>query len=205
MTVLRPIAIVATSTRTPRVGPSIAAFVHDKLQPAAAKANIALHQVHLSDFKLPIYDESVIPAMVPEQASFSHPHSKAWSAEMKRHDGYVFVVPEYNYGMSGGTKNAIDYLVHEIRGKPVVIVSYGVVGGSFASEQLRHTFEKLGLKVAGTRPQLAFENGREGPDLFAAMGKGELGEGSKELWGREKGDEILKGFEELVELLGEKA
>jgi hypothetical protein len=36
--------------------------------------------------------------VVPAYAQFEHEHSKAWSAEIAKHDGYVLVIPEYNYG-----------------------------------------------------------------------------------------------------------
>lgn len=36
--------------------------------------------------------------VVPALAQFEHEHSKAWSAEIAKHDGYVLVIPEYNYG-----------------------------------------------------------------------------------------------------------
>ncbi|KAK2774308.1 hypothetical protein FQN52_004292 [Onygenales sp. PD_12] len=203
MAVSRSIAVVAMSTRNPGVGPSVTAFIHEKLQPAAVKASITLDLVKLSDFNLPVFDESVIPAMVPAKASFSHSHSLKWSAEMKKHAGFVFVIPEYNFGMAGGTKNAIDYLMHEIKGKPALVVSYGVQGGISASEQMTHTLEGMGLKISKAKPQLGFRNGGQGPDLFETM-KGTLPDTTKELWEKEKVEDVLKGFGEVIDVLNEK-
>ncbi|KAL1980681.1 hypothetical protein VTN96DRAFT_3631 [Rasamsonia emersonii] len=206
-TTVKKIAIIATSTRTPRVGPSVAAWVHDVLQQNKDKNNndnnstIELHQLSVADFNLPVFDEPVLPANVPSRASFTHEHSKRWSSAIAQHDGYVLVIPEYNYGVAGGTKNAIDYLYNEWIGKPVLVVSYGVQGGKGASRQLSEILEGMKLKVVPTRPNLAFKGGL-GPDAFAAMNEGRLGEETKAEW--EAGDakeQVLRGFAELRELL----
>jgi len=200
MSSLKNIAIIITSTRTPRVGPHAAAVVKEILEKELPDdKSVTLSLVDLADFKLPVYDEPVIPFNVPHSASFTHEHSRRWSAEIKKHDGYVLVIPEYNYGMTGGTKNAIDYLKHEWEGKPAVIVSYGIQGGKTASEQVKTSLEGLKLRVAKTRPQLPFAGGA-GPDLFAAMGDGVLGEDTKKAWQAEA-PTIAKAFGELKEVL----
>ncbi|KAK1753367.1 flavoprotein-like protein [Echria macrotheca] len=200
----KSIAVITTSTRTPRVGSSVAAVVYSILKPSATAANIELVPVDVATFKLPVFDEAVVPAMInpasPDSPKYSNAPSIAWSAEIKRHDGYVLVIPEYNYGIAGGTKNAIDYLLHEWKGKPVAVISYGVGGGTFASEQTAHVLGRMGLKVADMKPQLAFK-GNAGPDMMLATTKGELGPDSKAEWEETKGDEIRKAFDEVVALL----
>ena len=52
-------------------------------------------------------------------------------------DGYVFVTPEYNHGISGALKNAIDFLFREWNNKAAGFVSYGSAGGARAVEHLR--------------------------------------------------------------------
>jgi chromate reductase, NAD(P)H dehydrogenase (quinone) len=61
-------------------------------------------------------------------------------------DGLVLVSPEYNYGVSGVLKNALDWASRPgyqsvLRGKPTLIVtnSPGLVGGVRAQGQLRQT------------------------------------------------------------------
>jgi chromate reductase len=61
-------------------------------------------------------------------------------------DGLVIVSPEYNYGMSGVLKNALDWASRPgyksvLKDKPVLIVtnSPGVLGGVRAQQQLRQT------------------------------------------------------------------
>lgn len=136
----------------------------------------------------------------PDAPTFSHAHSLAWSAAIKAHDGYVLVLNEYNYSLPGAAKNAIDYLMHEWKGKPVGIVTYGIQGGAFASESAAHVLGKMGLKVAETKPQLKFRGGL-GPDTFAAMLQGEVGEELLGVWREEKGVEVKKVFEEVWGLL----
>jgi len=199
MSASKSVAIVVTSTRTPRVGPNVAAFVQDKLRLQGEQSGISLKLVHVADYNLPVYDEAVIPAMVPAQASFSFEHSKAWSADISQYDGYVFVIPEYNYGLSGATKNAVDYLYNELLGKPVLIVSYGIHGGTFASENLKRSLEGMKMKVCATRPSLPFKNGNAGPDLYTAMSTGSLGSESVTAWEAEKLKDLLQGFSELRE------
>lgn len=121
---------------------------------------------------------------------------------MGEYAGYVFVTPEYNYGIPGGTKNAIDFLYHDILGKPAVVLSYGVQGGKIANEALKTSLEGMKLRIAETRPMLPWHGG-QGPDLFAAAGQGELGEDSKADWEKEKKEEIEKAVGELEKLLTE--
>lgn len=202
MSALKKVAVIATSTRTPRVGPKVAALVKDIIAEDAAASNIELSFVEVASFNLPVYDEQVAPAQVPKHGSFAHAHSIAWSAEIARHDAYILVIPEYNFGLSGGTKNAIDYLYNDWIGKPVAVVSYGIVGGTNASAQAKQVLEGMKLRLAATRPALPFTGG-PGPDLYAAMGQGEMGEESRKDWLANQSADILKAFGELKDLLNE--
>jgi NAD(P)H-dependent FMN reductase len=195
------VAIITTSTRTPRVGPKVANLVKELLTPAAASSNVDLVSLDVADYALPVFDEPVLPAMVPAQGEYAHEHTKKWAAAIAPHSAYVLVVPEYNYGMAGGTKNAIDFVFNEWTGKPAVVVSYGIHGGKIANEQVKGTLSGMKLKVAETRPTLPFEGGA-GPDMFAAVG-GDLTEGQKKAWEEKKGDEVRKAFGELTTLMEE--
>ncbi|KAM0438450.1 hypothetical protein ACHAPT_001199 [Fusarium lateritium] len=200
MASVKKVALITTSTRTPRVGPKVANLVHEIIKnDADASSGVEITPVDLADFKLPIYDEEVIPAMVPAQAAFSKPHTIAWTTEIGKYDAYVLVIPEYNFGIAGATKNAIDYLYNEWIGKPAAIVSYGIQGGTIASEQLNRALTGMKLRVAETRPSLKF-HGTHGPDLFLAMGSGGLGDDTKKDFEAEA-PAILKAFQELKVLL----
>ncbi|KAF2969791.1 hypothetical protein GQX73_g3770 [Xylaria multiplex] len=194
----KSVAFITMSLRPARVGINVAAVVQPILEKALAPADIKLVPVDLRDFNLPIFNENVTPIMVPQYAQFEHDHSRAWSAEIAKHDGYVIVIPEYNYGVAGGTKNAIDYLYNEWKGKPLSIVSYGGQGGSKASQQVQEILSGMGLRVTETRPQLAFADAMA--EMGAILSEGKVSDASKAKW-QGQSDEIIKAAEELKELL----
>jgi NAD(P)H-dependent FMN reductase len=68
-------------------------------------------------------------------------------------DAFIFVTAEYNHGIPGALKNAIDFLFKEWNNKVAGFVSYGSVGGVRAVEQLRLVMAEL--KVATVRAQVA--------------------------------------------------
>ncbi|RWA09966.1 hypothetical protein EKO27_g5132 [Xylaria grammica] len=185
----KSVALVTLSLRPARVGINVTAFVRPILEKPLAAADIKLVPVDVKDFNLPIFNENVAPAMVPEYAQFQHEHSRAWSAEIAKYDGYVIVIPEYNYGVAGGTKNAIDYLLNEWKGKPLTIVSYGAQGGSKASQQAKEILSGMGLRVTETRPQLAFANPTT--EIGAILSEGKVSDESKAKW-QGQSDEIVK-------------
>lgn len=195
----KKVALIIGSTRAPRVGPKVVDFVQKTLLASNTTPAPEISIVDISAFKLPVYDELVMPAMVPFKAQFTNAHSKAWSAEIAKYDAYIFVSAEYNYGIPGGLKNAIDYLYNEWIGKPVMIVTYGIHGAYMASKNLNETLKGMKLRVVETSPQLKF-GGEEMEDMFKALG-GELGEKSLKLWEETKKDELIEGYGQLVTLL----
>ncbi|KAI9148929.1 NADPH-dependent FMN reductase NtnL [Paramyrothecium foliicola] len=195
------IALITGSVRKPAVGPNVATWVHDILKSRPSDEH-EIEPVAISDYNLPVYNESVMPAMVPAMAQFEHEHSKKWSAKIASFDAYIFVIPEYNYSMAGGFKNAIDYLYNEWPGKPVAVFSYGNYGGSQANAHLRDTLELcMKMKVAPTKVLLPFVPGQ---DVLSAVTQGALGEDSQKSWiDAGKKDDILKAYEEVKALLAE--
>ncbi|KAI1736201.1 NADPH-dependent FMN reductase [Xylaria scruposa] len=194
----KSVALITMSLRPARVGGNVAALVKPYLEKELGPADIKIAPVDLRDFNLPIFNENVAPAMVPAMAQFQHDHSKAWSAEIAKHDGYVLVIPEYNYGVAGGTKNAIDYLLNEWKGKPLTIVSYGAQGGSKASQQAKEILSGMGLRVTETRPQLAFADARA--EMGGILSEGKISPESRAKWEGQSSD-IIKAAEELKGLL----
>jgi len=65
-----------------------------------------------------------------------HQHTKEWSALVEAGDAFVFVMPEYNAGLSAPMKNAVDYLSQEWQHKPVGFVSYGGVSAGTRAVQM---------------------------------------------------------------------
>lgn len=199
--IIKNVAVVVTSTRGIRVGPSVASLVSTVLEPSAKAANINLKTVDLKSFNLPVFNESMPPMMIkPGGAQFEHETSRAWADEMTSHDGYIFILNEYNYSMSGAAKNAIDYLMNGFTGKPVVLVSYGVGGGKLANDQAKGVLSAMGLTVIEPRPALGFFGGR-GPEGMLAVTEGKIGDDTRKDWSEGHRAEILEAFEKLGEQL----
>ncbi|PVH89672.1 flavo protein [Cadophora sp. DSE1049] len=205
---MKKIAIITGSTRAVRIGPQVTKFVQnileEELSPSPNAVKFTLSEVDIASFKLPVFDEEVIPATVPFMSQFTHEHSKAWSAEIAKYDGYVLVTACYNSGAPGGVKNAIDYLYNEIKGKPFLIISYGIMGGDEASNSLKITLESMYVHVVETRPMLAFAKNEPitsgMPWDMVQASQGKLGDESVKEWAEKKND-IIKGFGELKEFL----
>lgn len=139
------IAIIIGSTRPGRKADSVAKWVYEI---AKKRSDAAFEIVDIKNYSLPLLDEPVPPSM----AQYSQPHTKTWAAKIASFDAYVFVTPEYNHGISGALKNAIDYLYAEWNNKVAGFVSYGSAGGARAVESLRLVMGEL--QVADVRAQV---------------------------------------------------
>jgi len=139
------VAIITGSTRPGRANEAVAHWVYDI---AKKRSDAEFELVDIKDYNLPLLDEPVPPSM----GQYSQPHTKAWAAKIDSFDAYVFVTPEYNHGISGALKNAIDYLFREWNNKAAGFVSYGSAGGARAVEQLRQVMAEL--MIADVRAQV---------------------------------------------------
>ncbi|KAK4210227.1 flavoprotein-like protein [Rhypophila decipiens] len=197
------VAIITGSTRSPRAGNTIVDYIASIIasRPDNGTDNLEFSNLQIADFNLPVFDEPVVPAMVPAMAQFTKEHSKKWSAAVGSYQAYIWVIPEYNGGLAGGTKNAVDFLYNELIGKPTAIISYGIKGGNRANEQLEFALGTvIKAKIVDTKVILPFA---EGNDVYSAIA-GILGEDSKKSW-KENGkeDEILKAVAEIKKVLEE--
>lgn len=196
------VGIIIHSVRNPRVGPSVASFVKSIIDARPSpNPNITYSFIDVADFKLPVFDEPNNPQVVPMFGlSYTQDHTKRWAAEISSYQGFVFVTPEYNFGIPGATKNAIDYLWQEWTTKPGMVVSYGANGGNLSNAALTQTLEGMKMKVSPTKVILPFKGGL-GPDMMEAHGGGKLGEATSAWWMETKKDDVLKAVEELEENL----
>ncbi len=138
--------VIIGSTRPGRVGPAIAQWFTDI---AVADGRFDVELVDLAQVNLPLLDEPNHPI----QRRYEHEHTRRWSQTIEAADALVFVVPEYNHSFNAATKNAIDYLYHEWRYKPVGIVSYGgPVMGTRSAQHLKTVFSALRMVHAGDVP-----------------------------------------------------
>jgi NAD(P)H-dependent FMN reductase len=106
---------------------------HWLLDLAERRGGADFEVIDLRDYPLPLFNESVSPAYVPPK----NETAQRFGAKMDEFDGYIFVTAEYNHGIPGVLKNALDYVYVQLNRKPVAFVGYGGVGAARAVEQLR--------------------------------------------------------------------
>ncbi len=149
------IAIILGSTRPGRNGEAVVKWVHEI---AKKRTDAEFELVDVKDFNLPLLDEPMPPIM----GQYSKPYTKAWAAKVGSFDSYVFVTPEYNHGVPGALKNAIDFLFREWNDKAAGFVSYGGAGGARAVEQLRLVLAEVQMATVRNQVLLSmftdFEN-----------------------------------------------
>jgi NAD(P)H-dependent FMN reductase len=140
------IAVITGSTRPGRANEAVARWAFEQ---ARRHGGADVELVDIADFDLPLLDEPVPPSM----GEYSKPHTRRWAEKIASFDGFIFVTPEYNHGISGALKNAIDYLYAEWNDKAAGFVSYGSANGVRAVEHLRLVMAEL--QVADVRAQVA--------------------------------------------------
>lgn len=158
------IGIIIGSTRVRRVGPQVASFILETIKNAGPdtsdnallqeRTNIDL--IDLKLYNLPIYDEPGIPKHIKSPEDYEHEHTRVWARRIASYDAFVFVSGQRNWGIPAELKNAIDYLFHEWKGKPALIISYGGHGGARCAEQLRTVAGAFGMRVVGETVNMKF-------------------------------------------------
>jgi NAD(P)H-dependent FMN reductase len=131
--------VIIASTRPGRGGGPVAQWFIER---AAGHGGFEVTVVDLAEFRLPLLDEPEHPRL----RRYSRDHTLEWSERVEAADAFVFVTPEYNHGYPASLKNAIDYLHHEWRYKPVGFVSYGgVAAGTRSVEQMQQVVTAVKL------------------------------------------------------------
>jgi NAD(P)H-dependent FMN reductase len=140
-------AILLGSTRPGRNGEAVAKWTYDI---AKKRTDSEFELVDIKTFNLPLLDE----AMPPSMGQYGKAHTKVWAAKIASFDAFVFVTPEYNHGVPGALKNAIDFLYSEWNNKAAGFVSYGSAGGARAVENLRLIMAEV--QIADVSAQVMF-------------------------------------------------
>ncbi|KAJ7769098.1 NADPH-dependent FMN reductase family protein [Mycena maculata] len=192
------IALIVASTRTPRVGPSIAKIASGIIIPRLP-ARWTFEVVDLMEHPLPLHTaDPIIPAGIPQpiaDTAYADPATNAWSALVRSFDGFIFLTPQYNWGYPAALKLALDALYYEWVGKPALIISYGSRGGGKAAAQLRQVFDGLHMRVCVRGVELPFGKGHN-------LGGGDIEKGTDERWRAEdRKEEVIAAWEELVGLV----
>ncbi len=131
---------------------------------------MASELVDLAELDLPVMEERLRMRDDPP------PGLEGLSARIDRADGLVIVTPEYNNGIPGAVKNALDYLLPEFQRLPVgvVTVSAGGFGGVSCLAQMRLVLLAMGAvpvpaSLPVSRVQDAFDDrGEPADDRFAS-------------------------------------
>lgn len=134
------IAVVVGSTRPTRICHDIAVWTRAVL---AENSSLDYQLVDLAEIALPLLDEPLMAAL----QTYEHEHTRAWSRLVRSFDGFVFVLPQYNWGYPAPLKNALDYLYVEWHGKPASLLTYGTRGGGRAAQQLLGVLAGLHMRA----------------------------------------------------------
>lgn len=131
--------IVIASTRPGRIGLPVGEWF---AAVAREHGGFDVEIADLAEIDLPFMDEPKHPRL----REYTHQHTKDWSAQVDGADAFVFVHPEYNYGLNAPLKNALDYLNAEWKYKPLGLVSYGgVSAGTRAAQMIKQVVTTLGM------------------------------------------------------------
>ncbi len=144
------IGIINGSIRTERNTEPVAKYAYDIA--AQRDGDVTYEYVDLGAYNVPLLTTSVHPMMANKD--YGDANLQAWSDTIDALDGFVFVTPEYNHGVPGGFKNAVDVLGPEWVGKPVSFIGHGAVGGVRAIEQWRQILANFSMPM--TRAELNF-------------------------------------------------
>lgn len=130
----------------------------------AAGAGADVVEIDLRELNLPIYDQDIENKGLPESVL-------RLKAAVESADVLLIASPEYNYGVSGALKNALDWASRQGNswsGKWAAIfgASDGIVGTLRGQFQLRHILTSLNVFVA-PQPQVFF---RKAQELFDSSG-----------------------------------
>ncbi len=126
------IAILIGSTRPGRRGRAVGEWAAEIL---GAREDATYEILDLADFALPLLDEPTQPGAA--NRAYERASTRAWSQRVDEFEGFIWVTPEYNHGVPGAMKNAVDLLYPEWAHKTVGFVGYGYDGGVRSVEQWR--------------------------------------------------------------------
>ena len=135
------VGIVLGSVRDGRAGEAVANWVAE----GAAGREATYELIDLKAFDVPLLTTNTHPMRAKK--SYDDERVQAWSDAIDACDAYIFVTPEYNHGVPGALKNAVDSLGQEWVGKTAALVGYGSVGGVRAIENWRTVLANFSIIV----------------------------------------------------------
>ncbi len=200
------IGVIIGSQRKPRCGDQITDFVlstikaHQDSKPSGQR-QITFQVIDIAALNLPLFDEPGVPSQIKDPSGYAHEHPRAWSRTVAALDAFIFVTPQYNWGIPAGLKNALDYLFNEWKGKPAMIVAYGGHGGDKCAAAMKVVLGGgLDMKVVDETVNLSFPSrdilykAAEGIDLGLDAGS------DRSMWAGER-PRIIEVWEKMEESL----
>ena len=162
------IGVILGSVREGRNGLAVAKWTTEKAKAFTQGQEIEFELVDLLDYELPFLGTK---ATAKQEEAI-----KKWSDKMASFDGYIFVVAEYNHGVSGAFKNALDFLNPEVKDKALAFVGYGGLGAARSIENLRMIAGQLAMATTQTNVNLSLMTDFEKMSIFkpADYHEGEL-------------------------------
>lgn len=134
------IGIVVGSIRQGRKGIYVGEWL---LEQTYARDDAEYVLIDLKSFDVPLLTSPTHPAQAKKR--YESANVQRWSEAIDACDGYVFVTAEYNHGVPGAFKNAIDSIAPEWMNKPVSFAGYGSVEGARAIEQWRQILANFSM------------------------------------------------------------
>lgn len=142
------IGIVIGSIREGRKGELVGEWVQGAI---AEREGVEVAVLDLKEFGVPLLTSATVPGMANRH--YDSAEVTRWSQAIDACDGFVFITPEYNHGIPGAFKNAVDSIGPEWTGKTVAFVAYGADGGVRAVEQWRQIIANF--QMVGVRAQVS--------------------------------------------------
>ena len=109
------------------------------LESASRRDDVTVELIDLKTWNLPMFSL----ASFPSAGDYTDPLQQRWAETIARADGYLFVVAEYNHGITSALKNALDYLYAEWNRKPASFIAFGNAEGARAVQQLKLVLNEL--------------------------------------------------------------
>ena len=124
---------------------------------ALQRALVPEVRLAVRDLGLPLYNED-------EDGDFASDDVRSFRSSIAASDGVVIITPEYNHGIPGVLKNALDWASRPLNSsplaaKPVVVmsVSPAFTGGVRAQASVHDTLLAVGARIVGG-PQIVIGN-----------------------------------------------
>lgn len=143
------IGIFVGSLRHNAMGVQVGQWVMDNV---ADIPGVEAALLSLRDFNVPLLDVDYMPAQ--REGKYPDEEVQRFADAVAGCEGFIFVTPEYNRGVPGPMKNAVDHLMVEWLNKPVGFVGYGSQGARVAVEAWRPTVHNFKMRDVETALEL---------------------------------------------------